>query len=517
MNPRALACLVAALTVTTGLATAVPAWTPDGTDGGCGLAGGCARWSDRRGVDGLQDFGHDVAFSPDGDRVYAVGQTHHGDGNDDPVFVAHDAATGQVIWSTALRTEAKFDEAGRVLVTPDGDRLLATIYDPGSSSIVAIDAATGDPLWTVERSFIHVDAALDPDASTVYFAGTDADSDADTASIQVVAIDVATGDVASTLVHRVPDADPHDGGISPSFAYPRVAVDGDGVYATARMAEKGGATIGPVRSPVSPPSVPGHVNGLGLVGNATDYNVAVVGFEKATGDLAWSYVYRNASNDTPTDVEADGDRVHVTGYTFQNLSGFDYLTITLDAATGVEQWNDTYDGPARQQDASMTIGDPIAVDGDRVYVTGGSTGAGMDVATVAYDAATGDRDWVSRLDLGPWDRAHSLHVGPDGDVHATGWTLGPRSYDYLSLTHDADDGTVDHVRRWDGDAGVDQAFAGTISPDGTQLVLTGAAQTAPGVCLQDLHEQVPGECSTDMATVALPVDPSPAAHAGAGL
>lgn len=500
------------------------AWIPDGSDGGCGAVGGCAQWVVRRGTPGQQDFGHDAAFGPDGDRVYVTGQIHHG-ANDDPVLVAYDAGTGQVLWTTERVTDDPVDEGSRVRVTPDGKTVLATEYDPGSAAIVAYDADDGAIRWVVESSFVHADAALSPDGSTVHLAGA-ADLGA-SGAIRVLSLDVATGAVESNVTYVHPDGDPDDGH-KPSFRYPRVAADGQRVVVTARVDEKTNGSADGIPGPVSPPDdLPGGITvggGIGLIasGNGSDYNVATVAFDLQAGDVAWTSFHRNASNDTPTGIALDPvhGRVHVTGYTFRNGSGFDYLTATYDVATGAELWNATYDGPTGQQDASKTIGDPVVVDpaDGTVYVTGGSTGAGMDVATVAYDAASGDQVWTSRLDLGGWDVAHSLDLGPEGEaLHATGWTLGPRSYDFLAVAVDAGDGTVDHVRRWDGDAGVDQSFAGALSPAGDRVVLTGASQRTPGICLQDIHPVVPGECNTTMTTVALPVDPGPVAHVGSGI
>ena len=61
---------------------------------------------------------------------------------------------------------------------------------------------------------------------------------------------------------------------------------------------------------------------------------------------------------------------------------------------------------------------PVAVrpDGSQVFVTGESSGNGgytYDYATIAYDAATGTKLWTQRYPGSP-DGAHAIAVSPDG-------------------------------------------------------------------------------------------------------
>jgi hypothetical protein len=72
---------------------------------------------------------------------------------------------------------------------------------------------------------------------------------------------------------------------------------------------------------------------------------------------------------------------------------------TASAAPGGTAWTSVYDGPANNADSPSTVvADPT---GQRVFVLGQSGGGKvthMDIATIAYDATTGARLWVRRID-----------------------------------------------------------------------------------------------------------------------
>ena len=125
----------------------------------------------------------------------------------------------------------------------------------------------------------------------------------------------------------------------------------------------------------------------------------------------------------------------------------------------------------------------VSPDGATVFVTGGSHGSdgSLDYATVAYDAGTGARRWVSRY-TGPVygdDIAHSLAVSPDGaTVYATGETgdLRGTTTDYFTVAYDAATGAKRWGRRYDGPGKLDDlAFSLAVSPDGASVFVTGHA------------------------------------------
>src|SRR5262245_27627713 len=138
-------------------------------------------------------------------------------------------------------------------------------------------------------------------------------------------------------------------------------------------------------------------------------------------------------------VSPDASRVFVTGPSVGVSSSFDYATIAYDATIGTQLWAKRYNGPGDVWDFSTSVG--IGPDGSTVYVTGRSqaTSGAYDYATIAYDAVTGKRRWVSRF--GSWsrdDQATSLAVGPAGArVYVTGSSVNPAGdADYATVAYD---------------------------------------------------------------------------------
>jgi DNA-binding beta-propeller fold protein YncE len=122
--------------------------------------------------------------------------------------------------------------------------------------------------------------------------------------------------------------------------------------------------------------------------------------------------------------------VIVTGYSNGAGSGTDYATIAYDAAAGARQWLSRYNGPGNSTDTPQAIA--VTPDGHKVLVTGRSYGDPndfLDYATVAYTTAAGAQRWASRYNGPgvnfPIDEAFALAASPDGTaVYVTGLSTG---------------------------------------------------------------------------------------------
>lgn len=187
-------------------------------------------------------------------------------------------------------------------------------------------------------------------------------------------------------------------------------------------------------------------------------------------------------------VSPDGSTVFVTGLSNGRrgsgrypVSWADYATIAFDAATGSPLWVRRYDGPARGWDNAQAVA--VSPNGSRVFVTGGSKGTdtGQDFATVAYDAATGQRAWVARYDArGRTDGAIAVLVSPDGDrVFVAGRRLdgltpvGNYAQSFAAVAYDAATGEELWTARYDGPGVRDVAWDAVLSADGRTVFVTG--------------------------------------------
>jgi WD40 repeat protein len=214
------------------------------------------------------------------------------------------------------------------------------------------------------------------------------------------------------------------------------------------------------------------------------FDYGTVAYDVATGRKLWLNRYNGSvctDSAAGLAVSPDGTKVFVTGFS-GCLGTEDYATVAYDAGTGQELWVSRYDGPTGDPDEAYAVA--VSPDGSKVFVTGrsfGVLGEGRDYATVAYDAATGQELWVRRYD-GPGhgekqsnDEAYAVTVSPDGTkVFVTGASMGIGfNSDYATLAYDATTGRNLWLARYNGANMEDFAQAMAVSPDGTKVFVTG--------------------------------------------
>jgi hypothetical protein len=214
---------------------------------------------------------------------------------------------------------------------------------------------------------------------------------------------------------------------------------------------------------------------------------ATIAYEAQSGELIWVDRYRGpargADHANDLALAPNGEVLFVTGGSGGDGTGKDFATVAYDAATGERRWVARYNGPTSGLDSAQAV--IASPHGSRVFVTGwsvdGETRSGgddTDYATIAYDASTGAKLWVSRF-AGPTGRDYAFEVGvtPDGaSVFVTGWNAGhgETSNDAVTVAYDAATGSERWVARYDSaGGGSDAAYSLAVSPDGTRVFVAG--------------------------------------------
>jgi DNA-binding beta-propeller fold protein YncE len=246
---------------------------------------------------------------------------------------------------------------------------------------------------------------------------------------------------------------------------------------------------------------------------SSDY--LTVAYRADTGAKVWTRRFDgpNHLDDIAYSVAAnpDGSSVFVAGtsrawqqfhdscqcYTW----AYDYVTLAYDAETGDVAW-----ARRRAHDDGSELVEPtrpvLAADteGSRLFLTTTKfrVETGVDVATYAYDTATGRKLWGTRS-AGPGiaeDTSESLIVSPDGaTVVVVGATWDAGRSDFLTIAYRAASGMERWRRAYDGPDGLsDGARAVVVDPDGSTVFVTGGSQWG-----------APRPQGSDFATVAYAV------------
>jgi hypothetical protein len=421
-----------------------------------------------------EDVPAGMATSPDGGTVFVTGRSGaRGAGSDNFATIAYDAATGGEMWTSIYNPPVHLDDTARGIAASPTENVvfvtgvsLLSLSAADDIATIAYDGATGDELWTrrYDGSFQGEDfvtaIAVSPDGSRVFVTGsTELGFGRD--AMLTIAYDAATGH--KLWVRKLEDP----AGLLGSGQHIAVTPDGGAVFVSEELGSHNTlrtATVGydaatgdklwvrqydgllfasPVALAASPDSSSLYL--LARTSSHTqNFTFATLSYDTANGDVRWqSRFHSEGDDDIPTSlaVAPDGSTVFSAGSSFRSSTGgIDYTTIAYDTATGGRNWVRHYDGPGDGYDAITSIA--MSPSGARVYVTGDSTGAtsGEDYGTIAYDAAAGDRVWVHRFDGAgdSEDRAVSIVPDPDGSkVFVTGGSVGPsgNGRDYATVAY----------------------------------------------------------------------------------
>jgi DNA-binding beta-propeller fold protein YncE len=373
-------------------------------------------WTALNQAGGSSDTPASIAVSPDGQTVFVTGFF----GDDDTI--AYNAATGAQLWISHFNVKAGLNQAKSLVIGHDGKDVYVTGYVPAAKGsgndylTEAYNAATGALLWQSRYAGAANGndqgraVAISRDDSTVYVTGrsTGNGTGYDDATI---AYRAATG--AKLWVAR----------------YNNSKANGN-EFANAISVGPGGKTV--------------YITG-GSAGKSSNTDFATIAYRAGTGTQLWVSRYKGPASfidsGTGLAVAPNGSTVVVTGSSWGDGSNTDYATIAYNAATGAARWTKRYAGVPGGYDSDDPAGVVISPDGGTVYVTGTSETetTEVDFATVAYSAATGAQEWVSRYDdpQHGFDGASALALSPSGNaLYVAGYSSQATSlYDLTTIAY----------------------------------------------------------------------------------
>jgi WD40 repeat protein len=355
---------------------------------------------------------------------------------------------GSRIWLASETDTAADGVHGHVVVSPNG----STVYVAGGSdeSVSAYNATTGATLWTVSNpgaDSTYGTMALSPDGSTLYVTASDESTGAD---YETVAYNATTGATVWTATATSPTADPTGIAVSP---------DGSRVYVTGMMETKSGR-----------PSY-----------------YSTVAYDAMTGAKVWAARYDGPTGQSSFPfiaVSPNGSSLFLAGTTVGRAGKAEYATLALNAGTGATLWTRFYPAPMGAEPTAVTM----SPDGASVFVTGTVIAAikpvRYDVETIAYNAATGARRWASELAETPTTSyvSTAITVNPASSlVYVTGLVDSDDIMSYLTVAYNTATGATSWSARYNPGpaapgAGVNQANAVTVSPNGATVYVTGQVQ-----------------------------------------
>ncbi len=235
--------------------------------------------------------------------------------------------------------------------------------------------------------------------------------------------------------------------------------NGDDILADIKLppaGEGGGTPPDPVRV---------LMTGTSYGGTATKNDWATLSISNSDpfnlNDPAWLRRTTLPGNEVATSIDAKYNttpnppvivNAFVTGYSDTGVGATnDYRTTSYDPNLG-EVWTATYNGPGNKHDmANKVLYDRFV---DTLFVSGDSWGvqSGYDIATIAYDPATGQSLWIPRYPpfgaarfnpANKEDRMLDLIADKNGNSYVVGKSFTVATFDLVAVSY-----TLDGAVRW---------------------------------------------------------------------
>ena len=172
-------------------------------------------------------------------------------------------------------------------------------------------------------------------------------------------------------------------------------------------------------------------------------------------------------------VSPDGSQVFATGTSAGAGGTTDFVTVAYNTATGAKQWIRSYSANGRPMQAKSIA---VSPDGTKVIVVGQKTGrVRTELQAVAYDAATGTELWHTLFDQSRHASGAAVTVSPDGARVWMAATFGNGFSRAVPLGYDSATGVFASKGMV---TGLETPAAIAVSPDSSMVLLAGSGPGA---------------------------------------
>jgi len=194
------------------------------------------------------------------------------------------------------------------------------------------------------------------------------------------------------------------------------------------------------------------------------------------GTQLWASLYKGLGSNTQASgmaVSPSGSQAFATGTSAAAGGTTDFVTVAYNTATGAKQWIRQYSANGRPMQAKAMA---VSPDGTKVIVVGQKTGrVRTEMQAVAYDAATGTELWHVLFDASRHASGDAVTVSPDGAKVWIAASSGQGPGRALPLAYDSATGAFADAGKV---TGLQTPAAIAVSPDSSMVLLAGSGPGA---------------------------------------
>jgi hypothetical protein len=214
---------------------------------------------------------------------------------------------------------------------------------------------------------------------------------------------------------------------------------------------------------------------LALISSVLLPGAPVRGAVAAGGTQLWASLYTGpggSSRAVGMVVSPDGSQVFATGTSVTGTTT-DFVTVAYNTATGAKQWIRQYSSNGHPMQAKAIA---VSPDGTKVVVVGQKTGTvRAEMQAVAYDAATGKELWHVVFDQSRHATGDAVTVSPDGSTVWMAASFGNGFSRTVPLGYDSATGAF--AARGQA-TGLQTPAAIAVSPDSSTVFMAGSGSGA---------------------------------------